>query len=76
MAVPEPDVARLLADALFAADPAAILERPSLRGGDGVLFRFSRLAGSAAWRGAGGPSVSEIGLSIRPVRIAMTETGQ
>jgi cyanophycinase len=76
MAVPEPDVARLLADTLFAADPAAVLERPSLRGGNGVLFRFSRLPGAAAWRSAGGPSVSEIGLSIRPVRIAMTETGR
>jgi len=76
MAVPEPDVARLLADTLFAANPASVLERPSLRGGDGVLFRFSRLAGAAAWRGSGGPSVSGIGLSIRPVRLSLTEPGQ
>lgn len=76
MAVPEPDLARLLADTLFAADPAAVLERPSLRGGDGVLFRFTRLAGAAAWRGPRGPSVSEIGLSIQPVRISLTQAGQ
>jgi cyanophycinase len=69
MAVPEPPLAALLADSLFGANPLAGLDRPSLRGGKGVLFRFTRLSGAQAWQGAGLPSVTGIAFAIAPIEV-------
>ena len=71
MAVPEPPIAALLADSLFGADPLPRLDRPSVRGNQGVLFRFTRLPGARAWEGPSGPSVAGIALAIQPLTVAM-----
>jgi cyanophycinase len=73
MAVPEPEVGRLLADTLFGTGSLAVLERPSLRRAEGALFRFTRLAGAAAWSGDGPVGVSGIGFAIRPIRLAIED---
>jgi cyanophycinase len=71
MAVPEPPVGTLLADSLFGAKPLDRLDRPSLRGNRGVLFRFTRLPGARAWQGEGLPSVTGIAFAIAPVDVAL-----
>lgn len=76
MAVPEPTVASLLADNLFGARPLPRLDRPSLRGSQGVLFRFTRLPDARAWQGEAGPSISGIAFAIRPLTLSMDENAR
>jgi cyanophycinase len=76
MAVPEPDVASLLADSLFGTQPLSRLDRPSLRGDAGVLFRFERAAGAAAWQHQGRQSVSGIAFTVQPLAVSISGASQ
>lgn len=75
MAVPEPRLADLLADALFAAAGRTALERPSVGTAGGLVYRFTRPAGAQAWSG-GGVTLSNLGFAIRPLPPLQTGTPQ
>ncbi len=76
MAVPEPATGPLLADTLFGTQALPRLDRPSLRGDQGVIYRFSRLPGAAAWTYGGVVSVSGIALSITPAGASLVVSDQ
>jgi cyanophycinase len=66
MAVPEPPVADLLADALFATPGSTLLERPSFSPAGSLVFRFTRPPSARAFTG-GGITLTDIGFAIRPL---------
>ena len=68
MAVPEPPVPTLLADALFADPGRTGIARPSLDGASGVMFRFTRAGDAAGWSGEG-TSLSGILFAIEPLSL-------
>ncbi|MGL6044312.1 MAG: cyanophycinase, partial [Sandaracinobacteroides sp.] len=75
MAVPEQAVSQLLADALFANPARTSLDRPSLRGTDGVGFRFTRTPQSRGFAG-GGTTLSGLQFDIRPLTFSSTEASR
>jgi cyanophycinase len=76
MAVPEPATGPLLADHLFGAQPLPRLERPSLRGDEGVVYRFARLPGAAVWVQDGHISLAGIAMSIVPAQASLIAADQ
>lgn len=75
MAVPEPPVGALLADSLFGPGASATVERPSLRGTQGVIFRFTPLPGATSWESDGTLAVAGIGFALQPVTLTVREAG-
>ncbi len=75
MAVPEPPVGTLLADSLFGPGAPTLLERPNLRAGDGILFRFTRLPGATRWETGGNMSVTGIAFGLQPVTLTTRQVG-
>jgi cyanophycinase len=73
MAVPEAPVPQLLADALFATPARTTLDRPSFRGTEGVVFRFTRTPAARGLSG-GGTTLSGLSFDIRPLTLQILES--